>query len=245
MTLSSQKTRPSVVLLPGLACDAELFAAQRPVLTSRQPVHISDVHTRAPTLPAMAALLWAELPGAQVLVGVSMGGMLALEMWRQAPERVLGIALLGSTARPDTPALITLRTQACALFASGRMDELLGANALFAFHPQNVGNKLLVQRYLAMMRRAGVAQLIAQNQAVLARADSRSLLAQMRCPLLLACGEADGLTPPELLHEMASLATASSSVRVAIVPGAGHMLTMEQPEAVNALLLDWLDSLGA
>ena len=242
MPVPTPPSKPSLLLLPGLACDAELFAHQQPALAARHRVHISDVHTRAPTLPAMAARLWAEQPGAQVLVGASMGGMLALEMWRQAPERVRGIALLGTTARPDTPALITLRTQACGLFASGRMDELLGANVLFAFHPHNVGNKPLVQRYLAMVRRAGAAQLIAQNQAVMARADSRPLLPQMRCPLLLACGEADGLTPPALVHEMAALAPAA---QVHTVAGAGHMLTMEQPALINALLLDWLQRLSA
>ena len=238
----------SILLLPGLACDAELFAAQQPVLAAQYCVHISNAHTRAPTLPAMAALLWIEQPeqeAPQVLVGASMGGMLALEMWRQAPQRVRAIALLGSSARPDTPELITLRTQACTLFANGRMEELLAANALFAFHPRNAGNKALVQRYLAMLRRAGAAQLIAQNQAVLARADSRPLLPQIRCPLLLACGQADGLTPPEFVYEMAALALRAASTRVAIVPGAGHMLTMEQPEVVNALLLEWLGSLTA
>ena len=245
MPVPALPSKSSVVLLPGLACDAELFADQGPVLAAQHLVHISDVHTRAPTLPAMAALLWAEQPGAQVLVGTSMGGMLALEMWRQAPERVLGIALLGiallgSTARPDTPELITLRTHACTLFGNGRMDELLAANVLFAFHPERARDKPLVQRYLAMVRRAGAAQLIAQNQAVMARADSRPLLPHIRCPLLLACGEADGLTPPERVHEMAAMPIAA---RVAIVPGAGHMLTMEQPERVNALLLDWLGSL--
>ena len=165
------------------------------------------------------------------------------EIWRQAPERVRGMALLGSTARPDTPELIALRTQTCTLFANGRMDELLAANVLFAFHPTRAGGRPLVQRYLAMMRRAGAAQLIAQNQAVMARADSRPLLPQTGCPLLLACDEADGLTPPGLVHEIAALATAAPATRVAIVPGAGHMLTMEQPGQVSALL-QWLRSLA-
>ena len=102
----------SVILLPGLACDEEVFRDQAEALRSRGPVHVSDAHTRCATLPAMAAALWAERPGPQVLVGTSMGGMVALEMARQAPQRVRGIALLGSTARPDTPELVALRTQA-------------------------------------------------------------------------------------------------------------------------------------
>jgi len=228
---------PSVLLLPGLACDAELFAAQQAALAPQHAVVISDAHTRAATLPEMAALLLAEQPGAHVWVGASMGGMLALEVWRQAPERVLGLALLGSTARPDTPELIALRSQACELFAAGRMDEVLRANVLFAFHPHSGRDRGLVENYLAMLRRAGPMQLIRQNRAVMARADSRPLLPHIRCTLLVACGEADVLTPPEHAREMAALAP---QARLEIVPGAGHMLTLEQPARVNALLQGWL-----
>lgn len=233
---------PSVLLLPGLACDAELFAAQQAALAPRHRVQVSDAHARAATLPEMAALLLAEHAGAHVWVGASMGGMLALEVCRQAPERVLGLALLGSTARPDTPELMALRTQACAMFAAGRMEEVLRANVLFAFHPHGGRDRVQVERYLAMLRRAGAGQLIAQNRAVMARVDSRPLLPSISCPLLVACGEADALTPPGHAREMALLAP---HARVEIVPGAGHMLTLEQPERVNALLRRWLDEISA
>ena len=231
----------SVILLPGLACDEEVFRDQAEALRSRGPVHVSDAHTRCATLPAMAAALWAERPGPQVLVGTSMGGMVALEMARQAPQRVRGIALLGSTARPDTPELVALRTQACALYAAGRMDEVLRANILFAFHRGTPGNAPVVAAYLAMIRRAGAGQLIAQNRAVMARIDSRPHLPAIAAPVLLACGEDDRLTPPEVSRDMAALLP---QARLAIVEGAGHMLTMEQPAAVNRLLLDWLGGLG-
>jgi dienelactone hydrolase len=166
-----------------------------------------------------------------------MGGMLALELWRQAPQRVRGMALLGSTARADTPELLALREQACALFAAGRMEEVLRANVLFAFHPLHARPPGLVDSYLAMLRRAGAGQLMAQNRAVMARVDSRPTLPTVTCPLLLACGEADQLTPPDHSREMAALA---SGAQLEIVPGAGHMLTMEQPARVGTLLLDWL-----
>ncbi len=233
----------SLLLLPGLACDAELFAPQQAALAARPHaprVQVSDVHTREPTLPRMAARLLHEQPGRHVLVGTSMGGMLALEVWRQAPQRVRAIALLGSTARPDTPALIRLRTQACAMFAAGRMGEVLRANVLFAFHPLHTRKRALIDGYLAMLRRAGAEQLIAQNHAVMARADSRPLLPTITCPLLVACGEADALTTPEHAREIAALVP---QARLEIVPGAGHMLTLEQPERVNALLGQWLDEI--
>ena len=231
----------SLLLLPGMACDAELFAHQQPLLARTHRVHVSDAHSRFATLAQMASALLAEHRGAQVLVGSSMGGMLALEILRQAPQRVRGMALLGSTARPDTPELIRLRTQACELFAAGRMDEVMRANTLFTFHPNSMRNKALLESYLAMVGRAGAAQLIAQNRAVMARVDSRPLLKTATCPLLIACGEADGLTTPEQAREMAALAP---HARLEIVPGAGHMLTLEQPERVSALLVHWLKTLG-
>lgn len=232
----------SVLLLPGLACDAELFSRQAAVLGAQARVHVSDAHTRCPTLPEAAAALLIEHPGRHVLVGASMGGMLALEIHRQAPHRVQGLALLGTTARPDTPELISLRTQACTLFAAGRLEEVLSANVLFAFHPHSTRQSSLVPRYLAMIRRAGAAQLIQQNRAVMARADSRPHLAAITCPVLVACGEADQLTTPEHAREMARL---MPHAQLEMVPGAGHMLTLEQPERVSALLARWLRGIGS
>jgi pimeloyl-ACP methyl ester carboxylesterase len=231
----------SVILLPGMACDAETFAAQAPALQAAgYSLHISNVHSRFNSLPAMAECLLAEHCGVHTLIGHSMGGMLALEMARQAPQRVRGMALLGSTPNPDTPELIALRTKACELFAAGRMDEVLAANAMFAFHPVHAANRALVKQYLAMVSRGGPEALIRQNRAVMARADSRPLLPHLRCPVLVMCGEGDRLTPPELSREMAA---AIQNARLELVAAAGHMLTMEQPARVTALLLDWLASL--
>jgi pimeloyl-ACP methyl ester carboxylesterase len=232
----------SLILLPGLACDAELFAGQHQALAAQHHVVISDVHTRCANLPAMATTLLTEHPGAHVFVGVSMGGMLLLELLRQAPARVQAAALLGTTARPDTPDLITLRSQACELFAAGRMDDVLRANAPLAFHPAHSSQPALVAAYLAMIRRAGAKQLIAQNHAVMARVDSRPHLGAITCPLLVVCGEADAITPPD---QAAEIATAVPGARLKMIAEAGHMLTMEQPAGVTSLLLDWLNFLPA
>lgn len=232
----------TLILLPGLACDAGLWQDLLPALGGTPPLHISDVHTRCASLPAMAAALLAQTPGPLLLAGASMGGMLALEAWRQAPQRVQGLALLGSSARADTPELLALRSQAIELFAAGRMEEVLRANVLFAFHPLGARRPGLVDDYLAMVQRAGAAQLIAQNRAVMAREDRRADLPRIRCPVLVACGEADQIAPPEHSREIAA---AIAGARLEIVPGAGHMLTMEQPARVARLLRDWLAATGA
>ena len=221
----------SVILVPGLACDAELFRDQLPQLQTTHRVHVSDAHTRFRALPQMAAALLAEHPGAHIWVGSSMGGMLALEVHRQAPQRVLGLALLGSTARADTPELIRLRSEAIALFEQGRMDEVLRANVMFAFHADSAFDPDMVRRYLAMIRRAGVEQLVRQNRAVMARIDQRPHLQTIRCPLLLACGDADQLTPSECSREMAAAVPQARLEVEGVAPDGSRVLyvvTMER-----------------
>lgn len=225
-----------VLLLPGLACDGELFAGLRDTLAPWRP-QVSDAHTHEPSLPAMATRLLADHHGPLLLVGTSMGGMLALEAARQAPQRIAGLALLGSSARADTPELIRLRSDAITRFEQGGAEELLRANVLFAFHPQHQSDRPLVESYVQLVLRAGAAQLIAQNRAVMARADLRAALPAIACPTLVLCGEADVLTPPEHSREIAALLP---NARLEIIAGAGHMLTLEQPARVGVLLAGWL-----
>lgn len=227
-----------ITLLPGLACDAEIWRDQARALSPLWPVQVSDVHMRCATLPLMAATLLAEHAGELLLCGTSMGGMLALEVVRQAPQRVKALALLASSARPDTPELIRLRSDAIVLFEQGRMHEVLRANIAFAFDPAHAA--ALAPRYLAMMDRAGAAQLVAQNRAVMARADQRPLLPRIACPALVVVGASDRLAPPEHSQEMAGLIPGA---RFELLEECGHLLTWEQPQRLNALLLDWLAGL--
>jgi pimeloyl-ACP methyl ester carboxylesterase len=227
-----------ITLLPGLASDAELWRDQVAALSPLRPVRVSDVHTRFATLPQMAAALLAETEGELLLCGTSMGGMLALEVVRQAPQRVKALALLASSARPDTPELIRLRSDAIALFEQGRMKDVLQANVAFAFDPAHAA--ALSPAYLAMMDRAGAGQLIAQNRAIMARVDQRPLLPRIACPTLVVVGQSDLLTPPEHAQEMASLIPGA---RLETLPQCGHLLTWEQPQRVNQLLIDWLAGL--
>ena len=227
-----------VLLLPGLASDAALWREQTRALAraGHEPV-VSDVHARHPSLARMAQALLDEHPGPLVLAGTSMGGMLALEVWRQAPARVAGLALLGTSARADTPQVRQLRTEAIALFEAGRMAEVLQANVAFVFCPRNQAHPSMVADYLQMVDRAGAAQLVAQNRAIAAREDRRALLGDIRVPTLVACGADDVLTPPACSREIAE---AVPGAVLEVLPECGHLLTWEQPEAVNRLLLDWL-----
>jgi pimeloyl-ACP methyl ester carboxylesterase len=230
----------SLILIPGLAGNATMWRAQLEGLSAFSP-RVSDVHMRHGSIEAMAAALLAENEGGLVLAGASMGGMIAMEAARQAPQRIRALALLGTTARPETPDMRALREAAIELFAQGRMKEVIEPNVAFAFHADQASDPALVKAYLDFVLEAGADQLIRQNRAVIARPDARTHLPQLRVPVLVMCGEADQLTPLEHSQEIAALVPGA---QLQVLPRCGHMLTMEKPDAVNAQLANWLRSLS-
>lgn len=229
-----------LVLLPGLAGDGAMWQAQLEALHDFEPL-VADVHMRHGSIEAMAAALLAETGDAPlVLCGASMGGMVAMEAARQAPGRMRGLALLGTSAQPETPQMRALREDAVVLFAQGRVLEVIEPNVRFAFHPDHAADPVLARRYVDFVLRAGADQLVRQNRAVTARPDARPHLPSLRCPVLVMCGEDDQLTPPAQSREIADLVP---DARLVLLPRCGHMLTMEQPQAVNDVLRRWLASL--
>jgi pimeloyl-ACP methyl ester carboxylesterase len=228
---------PPLVLLPGLAGDTSMWRAQLPVLAARRHTMVADVHERFDSIEAMASGLLTEQQGAMILCGASMGGMLAMETARQAPHRVRAMALLGTNARPETEDMRALREAAIALFERGLMLDVLRANVPLAFHSSRVSDTALVQEYLDFVVKAGAAQLVRQNRAVIHRPDARTHLPGITCPVLVLCGDEDQLTPPECSREIAALIP---HAELRIVERCGHMLTMERPDEVNAELLGWL-----
>lgn len=239
--MNTPATTFTTVLLPGLACDAELWRAQWAMLAGRHWPAITDAHTRADTITEMAEALLVEQPDELVLVGASMGGMVALEAARRAPGRVRGLALLGSTARADTDTLRATRREAIRMFEAGEGNNVLEANVWFVFDRSTWDDQPLLDRYLAMVKRNSVAQLVRQNRAMMAAPDVRDRLGEIRCPTLVVCGERDRITPPECSREIAA---GIAGAQLHLLPDCGHMLTMEKPQRVNALLLDWLATLA-
>lgn len=229
-----------LILLPGLAGDETMWRAQVAALAAWNPV-VAGVHMDHDSIDAMAAALLSEHEGTLVLCGASMGGMVAMEAARQAPGRIEGLALLGTTARPETPDMRQLRENAIKLFAQGRVADVIEPNVAFAFHPERAQDAALVRSYLDFVLRAGAGQLIRQNRAVIGRPDARAHLPRVRCPTLVMCGDSDQLTPPQYSHEIATLVPGAE---IRMVPQCGHMLTMEQPEFVNEALSAWLAKLA-
>ena len=225
-----------LVLIPGLAGDRAMWRSQLEALREWDPV-VTDVHMRHRSIPDMAQALLAECEGRLVLCGTSMGGMIAMEAARQAPQRVLALALLGTSARPESEEMRAVRENAIRLFEQGRVREVIEPNVLFAFHRDHAKDPAMAATYLDFVMRAGAAQLVRQNRAVIERPDAREHLPRLRCPVLVMHGDSDQLVPPDNAAEIAALVPHAQLV---VIERCGHMLTMEQPALVNQALLGWL-----
>jgi pimeloyl-ACP methyl ester carboxylesterase len=225
-----------IVLVPGLGCSARLYAEQIPLLWRYGPVLIAD-HRQDDTVAAIAHRILAAAPPVFALVGLSLGGYIAFAVLRQAPERVLRLALLDTSARPDRPEQREVRESQIAMAQTGRMAALTDMQYDRMVHGSFLADPRLRQVMHAMSDENGVDAFVRQQRAIMARPDSRPDLASIECPTLVLVGEADTLTPPELAQEMAN---GIHGAHLIVVPACGHLATIERPEAVNAALADWM-----
>lgn len=227
---------PTFVLLPGLMADAQLFAGQQPALSLLGRVHIADL-TRSDNMADLARDVLSQAPGGPlVLIGLSMGGYVAFEIMRQAPERVAGMVLLDTSARPDSEEKVAERQE---LVAQARQNLATVIDAMLPrlSHPDfwcepHVGGVVGI-----MARALGPEVFARQQQAIMTRPDSRPSLADIACPVLVVCGEDDVLTPPEVAREIAD---GIPGAMLALVKTCGHLSTLDQPQVVARLLTDWL-----
>lgn len=227
----------TLVLIPGLANTPRLYDAQIEALSPRQRIVVAD-HTRDDSLPGIAARLLREVPGRFALAGLSMGGYVAMEVMRQAPERVERLALLDTSARPDTPEARSDRERMIALAEAGRFEDIISRLWPRLVHPDRQGDQALRAVVAGMIREVGKDAYIRQQRAIMARPDSRPILPSIEIPTLVLVGEGDAITPPEIAREMAEMIEWSSLV---VIPDSGHLSSLEKPEPVTHALRMWLD----
>jgi pimeloyl-ACP methyl ester carboxylesterase len=225
-----------LLLLPGLLCDAALWRAQLEDLADIAAPMVADL-TQDDALDAMARRVLQGAPPRFALAGLSMGGYVAQAVLRLAPERVLRLALLDTSARADTPEQTQRRRDLIALAERG---EFIGVSArlmpLFV-HPDRLHDAALTGAISAMAARVGKDAFLRQQKAIMGRPDNRPILPRISCPTLVLCGREDALTPPAVSEEIAELIP---DARLEIVGQCGHMTTMERPETVSAALRRWL-----
>ena len=230
------KTQP-LVLIPGLLCDALLWQPQIAGLGHSAECWVAD-HTRADTMAQVAADILASCPFKRFsLAGLSMGGYVALEMMRQAPERITRIALLDTTPGADPPEATERRKAFIALAGRGKFMGVTDTLLPQLVHPDQIDNQALTALIKTMARNIGKAAFIRQEKAIISRLDSRPLLPEVKCPALVMCGKQDALTPPARHEEMAA---AIPGATLEVIEHCGHLSTLEQPQATTAALRAWL-----
>ena len=227
----------TVLFLPGLLEDADAFREQVHRIGPRAKCIVADL-TRSDTIARLASDALAQLPDERfALAGHSMGGYVALEMLRQAPQRVERLALLNTHARPDSAESTENRRRLMAL-AEKDFPAVIAALMPRLTLPEHQKDDLgIVGTITGMALAVGKEAFLRQERAIIGRIDSRPHLKDIRCKTMVLAARDDQLMPVEILEE---LARGIPGAELALVERCGHMASLEQPRVVGDLLLRWL-----
>ena len=225
-----------ILLIPGLGGSARIFAPVIPALWRLGPVTVAN-HIRDESMGAIARRILAEAPPRFALTGHSMGGYIAFEILRQAPDRVAKLALLNTQARPDTPEAIERRRGMIKAIEAGGFSRGIDAVYPGFVHPSRRDDAALRKVVTEMAEDVGPDAYVQQLVAVMGRADSRPTLATISCPTLVLTGDQDNTVSNTLSVEMAD---GIAGAKLVVIPDCGHLSQIEQPQAVADALVDWL-----
>jgi pimeloyl-ACP methyl ester carboxylesterase len=227
-----------LVLVPGLLCSARLYAAQIAALWPFGAITVAD-HRRDTTMSGIATSILSDAPRRFALAGLSMGGYVAFDMLRLAPERIIKLALLDTSARPDTAEQSAGREKFIDMAQAGKLDDVVDTLTPRFLHRNRNNDEALKRIVREMATDTGVEAFVRQQRAIMSQMDSRPLLGSIRCSTLVLVGDGDELTPPELAKEICS---GIPGARLVVVPNCGHLSTIERPDAVNSALAEWLSA---
>lgn len=230
-------TQRPLLLIPGLNCTAALWRDQVAALGAGRTVSVAD-HGRGSDLGTIAEAILAEAPPVFALAGLSMGGYVAFEILRRAPERVERLALLDTQAGPDGEEARVARLQQIEIARKGGFARIPDLQIPKLIAAANRDDPRLPEIVRAMAAATGADAYIRQQTAILNRPDSRPDLGRIACPTLVLVGAEDAITPPSAARVMHDGIAGS---RLVVVPDCGHLSTIEAPDAVTAALRVWLD----
>lgn len=227
---------PALLCIPGLACDLESWTDAIQDLADVARCQVADI-TQAESIAAMADTVLADAPPRFALAGHSLGGYVSFEILRRAPERVTRLALIGTSARPDSAAVSERRRRMIASAEAGGFEQLVDGLLPSVVARHRLDNPELIERLRSMMLRVGPATFCRQQRAIIERPDSRPGLPNIAVPTLVAAGDEDVLMPAEVQTEMADGITGARRITI---ERCGHTAPLETPERVSTLLRDWL-----
>lgn len=228
--------KPTLLLIPGLLCDADLWAHQRIHLANIADIRVADV-TKHDTIEGMAQDALSIAPANFALAGLSMGGYVAHAIMAIAPERVTRLALLDTSAIADSPDAVERRKALIEMSKVGKFRGVTDRLLPLLVHADRLTDTVLTGRVKEMAEHVGPESFFRQQTAIMGRTDRRHQLAGYAVPTLVMCGREDTLTPLALHEDMAD---AIPGARLAVIEACGHLSTMERPHAATALLRDWM-----
>lgn len=225
-----------LVLLPAFMCDSRMYRAQIEALSREMPVTVAPFG-RGERVEEVASDLLAQLPGRFALAGSGLGGIVAMEILRRAPERVTRLALIATTPLPESPAFAAGREARIVAARSGRLAEVMREEMPAAAFAPGPGRAALLAELGRMAAELGPDAFVRQTRLMQRRKDQQAVLRRIRAPAAILCGYHDSLTPVRRHEFMAELVPYA---RLDVLADAGHLPTMEAPDETTALLRDWL-----
>ena len=226
-----------VVLLHGLACDPYLWETTEGHLQKAGFEVHQPLMRNQDSISKMAKFVLEEVEGEFILGGLSMGGYVSFEIWRQAPERVKALILCDTKHRLDNPNRVKAREQTMRLVEKEKFNQMAKLFHGMLTTPDYLHDVEKSEKLMAMIYRTSSEEYLRQQTAIFNRPDSTETLATIYCSTLILCGELDQITPPAVHQEMASKI---SGTQLEIIAGAEHLSTLEAGEKVGLLICSWL-----
>ena len=231
-----------LLLVPGMLCSPRLFASQVTALSDEADIVVPDWR-KAPlsiwdSWPSAARWVVEQMPAERfALAGLSLGGMLAVEIMQLAADRVTRLALLDTGMRSQNETERAIRRSRIRLADQGHFELVLGLQMSRFIPAYRLPDKLLVDEVVTMCGEIGVEIYKRQEEMATVRVDRRPDLPQIKCPTIVVCGRDDAATPLPLSEEMAAAIPGSELV---VIEQCGHLITLEKPEETTAILRRWL-----
>ena len=225
-----------LLMIPGHMCDGRMWGAQVAAFSGGRAIHLAEI-AGADTVEALAAEVLAHAPPRFALAGLSMGGIVAMEVARQAPERVERIALMDTNPLTEAEAVRAERGDRMARAEAGHLDAIVREEMKPLYLAEGPGKQAVLDLCHAMAMDLGLDAFLRQSRALMGRPDQQDTLRALRVPALILTGAQDRLVPMDRHRLMADLMPHAT---LAVIEGAGHLPPLEQPLATNAALAAWL-----
>jgi pimeloyl-ACP methyl ester carboxylesterase len=226
-----------LVLLPGMMCDARLFAPQVEVLSGLGPVTVGDI-SAYDSMATLAEALLADAPPVFALGGLSMGGIVAMEMIRQAPERIAKLCLMDTNPLAEVDTVKARRGPQIDKAQAGQLDRVMRYEMKPNYLTEGPRRTEILDLCMEMALELGADAFVRQSVALRDRRDQCDTLRGVTVPTLVLCGREDSLCPIERHQLMQGLVGGSV---LEVIGGAGHLPTLEQPQHTTAALVRWME----